>query len=180
MTNKMRPVVRVWTDGSTTPTNPGPGGWAALLITKSEIAKDGKLEKVISGSSPHASNIRMELMGVLRALQFLRMPSIVILYTDSQYIVDGFRNITHRQKLLKSHYDTWGLILHYSQIHRIRINKVKAHSGEEGNERVDRAAKKAARGQEGDPFMTPSEKMFEKMKASENERVKKERKSWEN
>lgn len=179
MTDKMRPVIRVWTDGSTTPTNPGPGGWAALLTTKSEMS-DVPLERVISGSSPHASNIRMELMGVLRALQVLTKPSIVILYTDSQYIIDGFRNITHRQKLLKSHYDTWGLILHYSQIHRIRVNKVKAHSGEEGNERVDVVAKRAARGQEGDLFMTPSEEMFEGMKAAEKMRVKEDRGRWEN
>ena len=149
-----RPVVRIWTDGSTTPMNPGPGGWGALMRFKEE-------ERIISGSSPHASNIRMELMGVLRALQVLKVPSIAIIYTDSQYIVDGFRNILQRQKLLKSHYDIWGLLLHYVQIHKIKIHKVKAHSGEEGNEIVDGVAKAAAKGQEGDPFMTPSETMLE-------------------
>lgn len=160
---EVRSVVRIWTDGSTTPENPGPGGWAALL-------RDEEHERVISGSTLWASNIRMELLAVLRALQLLEKPSHVLIYTDSQYIIDGFRNIQHRDKMLKSHYDIWGLIIHYNQIHQIRLNKVKAHSGEEGNELVDKAAKKAARGQPGDVFITDSEKMMEELRVSQKRR----------
>ncbi|MCK5644792.1 MAG: hypothetical protein KAJ19_28590, partial [Gammaproteobacteria bacterium] len=94
-------VVRIWTDGSACPENPGPGGWATLLQYKDH-------EKLIGGSTPWSSNIRTELIAVLRGLQYLKKPSVVVIYTDSQYIVDGFRNILYRNKLLKSHYDTWG------------------------------------------------------------------------
>ena len=171
MTNKnIRPIVRIWTDGSTTPENPGPGGWAALL-------KDEEHEKIISGSTPWASNIRMELLAVLRALQILRRPASIIIYTDSQYIIDGFRNIQHRDKMLKSHYDIWGLLIHFNQIHHIRLQKVKAHSGEEGNEKVDAAAKNAARGQFGDVFITRSEEMMEELRVFEKRH--RDKRSWE-
>jgi ribonuclease HI len=164
------PIIRVWTDGSACPENPGPGGWATLLVHK-------KYEKILSGSTPWSSNIRMELTAVLRALQALKEPSIVVIYTDSQYIVDGFRNILHRDKLLKSHYDVWGLILHLSQIHDIKISKVKAHSGEEGNERVDKIAKSMAKNQPGDKYMWESEKFLEERKLHEKGLL--EKKSWE-
>jgi len=169
-TKDIRPTVRIWTDGSTTPENPGPGGWAALL-------KDEEHEKIISGSTPWASNIRMELLAVLRALQILKRPAHIIIYTDSQYIIDGFRNIQHRDKMLKSHYDIWGLLIHYNQIHHIMLKKVKAHSGEVGNEKVDKSAKEAARGQAGDVYITRSEEMMEELRVSEKRH--KDKRSWE-
>jgi len=163
------PIVRVWTDGSACPENPGPGGWGTLLIYKDH-------EEILSGSTPWSSNIRMELTAVLRALQHLEESHIVIVYTDSQYIVDGFRNIIHRNKLLKSHYDVWGLLLHFAQIHDIKISKVKAHTGVESNERVDKLAKAAARGQPGDPYMWKTEQYLEEKKLREKGL---EKKSWE-
>lgn len=167
-----KPVVRVWTDGSACPDNPGPGGWATLLIW------EDKQEKILQGSTPWSSNIRMELTAVLRGLQYLKKPHFVVVYTDSQYIVDGFRNILHRNKLLKSHYDVWGIILHLTQIHKVQITKVKGHSGEEGNERVDKLAREYAIGQFGDPYMWPTERVIERIKAEER-RAKLEKKSWE-
>lgn len=164
------PVARVWTDGSACPANPGPGGWAAL------IQKGNGEENLISGSTPWSSNIRMELTAVLRALQYLETPHVVIIYTDSQYIVDGFRNILFRDKLLKSHYDTWGIILHLAQFHRIKISKVKAHAGDSGNEQVDRAAKKAAKEQPGDPYMWRTERIIEEKRLREKGI---EKNSWE-
>ncbi|MCK4827719.1 ribonuclease HI [bacterium] len=163
------PVVRIWTDGSACPENPGPGGWATLLQYKDH-------EKLIGGSTPWSSNIRMELIAVLRGIQYLKKPSVVVIYTDSQYIVDGFRNILFRNKLLKSHYDTWGLILHLSQIHSIKVSKVKAHSGNTNNERVDKAARDMAITQPGDEFMTATEKILEERKLREKGI---EKKSWE-
>lgn len=158
---KKRPIVHVWTDGSTTPSNPGPGGWAAVLKLKknNEYVK----EEVISGSALHTSNIRMETLAVLRALQYLKTPSIVVIHTDSQYIIDGFKRLS-RNQLLKSHYDIWGLLLHYIQIHNVHLSKVKAHSGVPGNEQADQAAKNAATGQIGDPFITESERLMEELR----------------
>ena len=163
------PVVRIWTDGSACPENPGPGGWGTLLVYKDR-------EKIIGGSTPWSSNIRMELVAVLRGLQYLKKPSIVVIYTDSQYIVDGFRNILYRNKLLKSHYDVWGLILHLSQVHSIKVSKVKAHSGEVNNERVDKVAREMAITQPGDEFITPTETILEERKLREKGI---EKKSWE-
>ncbi|KKL63492.1 hypothetical protein LCGC14_2174570 [marine sediment metagenome] len=163
------PLVRIWTDGSTAPENPGPGGWSALLI-------HGEHEKMIGGSTPWSSNIRMELTAVLRGLQALKKPSVVIVYTDSQYMVDGFRNILHRDKLLKSHHDVWGLLLHLSEIHQIKVKKIKAHSGVPNNERADQHAKLMARTQPGDSMMWPTEQIIERKKLSEKGI---EKKSWE-
>jgi len=168
-THNQLPLIRVWTDGSTNPENPGPGGWAALLIY-------GEREKMIGGSTPYSSNIRMELTAVTRAIQALNTPSVVIIYTDSQYIVDGFRNILHRDKLLKSHHDMWGILLHLSQLHQIKIKKVKAHSGLANNERVDKHAKKMAREQPGDNMAWPSERLIEEKLLGEK---KFEKNSWE-
>ena len=185
------PVVRIWTDGSTAPENPGPGGWAAVIHYKVNeypypmpleekeysLRDEGDVfEEVIYGSTPWTSNIRMELTGVVRALQHLRTSSIAIIYTDSQYIIDGFRNILHRDKLLKSHYDLWGLLLHYSQIHDIKTVKVKGHSGVEGNELADQYAKLGSRGQTGDSYMTKTERMVEERRLSERGI---EKNSWE-
>jgi ribonuclease HI len=156
---KNRPLVRIWTDGSTTPKNPGPGGWAALLVYRDN--KDQDHERMIAGSVPYTSNIRMELTAALRALQVLQRPSTIILYTDSQYIIDGFKRL-NRHQILKTHHDLWGLILHYKQLHVVMPTKVKAHSGEAGNERVDAIAKDAALRQIEDMFRTNSEKMIEK------------------
>jgi ribonuclease HI len=167
--HNQQPVVRIWVDGSVSPENPGPGGWAALLI-------HGDHEKIIGGSTPWSSNIRMELTAVLRGIQALKRESIVIIYTDSQYMVDGFRNILHRDKLLKSHHDLWGLLLHLSQIHQVKVKKVKAHSGIPNNERVDQHAKLMAKTQPGDSRMWPTERVLEKKKLDEKHI---EKKSWE-
>jgi ribonuclease HI len=163
------PTIRIWTDGSACPENPGPGGWAALLRYR-------KYERMISGSSPWSSNIRMELLAVLRAVQQLKVPSNVIIYTDSQYIIDGFRNIIHRNKLLKSHYDIWGLLLHFAQLHHILVKKVKAHSGHVENDRVDEEARRCAIEQVGDPFLWPTEKKIEELRLQSRGI---EKRSWE-
>ena len=167
--HNQQPVVRIWVDGSVSPENPGPGGWAALLI-------HGEHEKIIGGSTPWSSNIRMELTAVLRGIQALKLASVVIIYTDSQYMVDGFRNILHRDKLLKSHHDLWGLLLHLSQIHQVKVKKVKAHSGVPNNERVDRHAKLMATTQPGDSMMWPTEQVLERKKLDEKSVQKN---SWE-
>lgn len=168
-----RPFIRCWTDGSVLPSNPGPGGWAFYAYYTT--SKGERVELKRSGSNPFTSNIRMELIAVLRLLQCLKKPSRVFFLTDSQYIIDGLRNM-RRDKLLKTHYDVWGLILHLSQVHQISTSKVKAHSGVEENEMVDFLAKKAAREQLGDPFMWPTETIMAKLL---NEQKSVERIHWE-
>jgi ribonuclease HI len=75
------PYVRIYTDGACDP-NPGPGGWAALL-------QSGEHEKILTGSQQDTTNNRMELTAALRALEALKRPSRVEIYTDSEYLRRG-------------------------------------------------------------------------------------------
>ena len=69
------PRVTIYTDGACKG-NPGPGGWGALLVA-------GDREKELCGGEPMTTNNRMELTAVIRALEALKRPSDVDLYTDS-------------------------------------------------------------------------------------------------
>ena len=71
-------AVELWTDGACSG-NPGPGGWAAVLLWKGH-------ERELSGGDPHTTNNRMELMGVIEGLRALRRPSRVRILTDSAYL----------------------------------------------------------------------------------------------
>ncbi|MBQ2896655.1 MAG: ribonuclease HI, partial [Oscillospiraceae bacterium] len=71
----------LYTDGACSG-NPGPGGWAAIL-------RYGSSEKVLSGGEAQTTNNRMELTGVIRALEQLNQPCIVELYSDSKYVIDA-------------------------------------------------------------------------------------------
>ena len=75
--------VRLYTDGACKG-NPGPGGWAYVL----KHPASGK-EREDSGGEAHTTNNRMELMGVIRGLEVMRLPLIVDLYSDSQYVLKG-------------------------------------------------------------------------------------------
>ena len=70
--------VTIYTDGACSG-NPGPGGWGAVLIYKGA-------ERELSGGEPDTTNNRMELKAVIAALEALREPCEVELFTDSQYI----------------------------------------------------------------------------------------------
>ena len=63
--------------------NPGPGGWGAVLRYKG-------IEKELSGGEQNTTNNRMELTAVIKALQALKEPCIITLYTDSKYVSDAF------------------------------------------------------------------------------------------
>ena len=78
---KPKKTVQLYTDGACSG-NPGPGGWGAIL-------QYGSAEKEMSGGEHQTTNNRMELLGVINALQALREPCIVDLYTDSQYICNA-------------------------------------------------------------------------------------------
>ena len=75
------PDVELFTDGACSG-NPGPGGWAAIL-------RMGERERELSGGEPATTNNRMELMGAIAALEALKRPCNVKLFTDSVYVKDG-------------------------------------------------------------------------------------------
>ena len=134
-------MIELWTDGSCSP-NPGPGGWAAILRTK---LPDGTWhEKEISGGKIDATNNRMEMQAVEEGLKAITKPGCSItVYTDSQLVIGYFkfgwkaRSSELRQAVgrICARRDLMG--------HTIRWVKVKAHNGNELNERVDRLAKEA-------------------------------------
>ncbi len=74
-------TVTLYTDGACSG-NPGPGGWGAILMY-------GGHELELSGGEESTTNNRMELLAVIRALQKLKEPCIVELYSDSKYVIDS-------------------------------------------------------------------------------------------
>ena len=73
--------VTIYTDGACSG-NPGPGGWAAILMF-------GQFKKELSGGERDTTNNRMELTGVIEGLKALKEPCIVELYSDSKYVIDA-------------------------------------------------------------------------------------------
>jgi ribonuclease HI len=134
-------VIEIYTDGACRG-NPGPGGWAALLLS-------GVHEREISGAEPLTTNNRMELTAVIRALEALKRPVEARVYTDSEYVrrgitewlaawkVRGWR--TADRKPVKNQ-DLWQRLDELSARHRIAWHWVPGHAGVPGNERVDRLA----------------------------------------
>jgi ribonuclease HI len=137
------PEVRIYTDGACKG-NPGPGGWAAILEYNGN-------EKAISGWDPATTNNRMELTAALRALEALKRPSKVILYTDSEYLkrgvtewLPGWRARGWKRKggELKN-VELWQALDKEMRKHQVHWSWVRGHSGDTMNERVDRLANDA-------------------------------------
>lgn len=136
-------TVTIYTDGACLG-NPGPGGWAALLRYSS-------YEKEISGSESASTNNRMELTAAVRALDTLKSPCKVNLYTDSEYLrrgitewLPGWRARNWRRKGGKlANVDLWKELDAAIRRHDVRWHWVRGHAGNRYNERVDRLAKQA-------------------------------------
>jgi len=143
----MSGVVEIYTDGACRG-NPGPGGWAAVL------SADGR-EKEISGAQRLTTNNRMELQAVIEALQALKRPLEVRLYTDSQYVRRGILEWlpqwkargwkTADRKPVKNQ-DLWQQLEQAAARHRIEWHWVPGHAGVPGNERCDALANAAIDG----------------------------------
>lgn len=137
-------LVEIYTDGACRG-NPGPGGWAALLTS-------GEHEKELSGAETLTTNNRMELTAVIRALEALKRPSELRVFTDSEYVRRGITEWvkswkargwkTADRKPVKNQ-DLWERLDALAAGHTIEWRWVKGHSGVPGNERVDRLANEA-------------------------------------
>ena len=140
-------MVDIYTDGACRG-NPGPGGWAAVLST-------GEREKEMSGAQLQTTNNRMELQAVIEALQALKRPVQVRLYSDSQYVRRGILEWlpqwkargwkTADRKPVKNQ-DLWQLLETAAARHRIEWHWVPGHAGIPGNERCDVLANAAIDG----------------------------------
>ncbi|GBQ89517.1 ribonuclease H [Gluconacetobacter johannae DSM 13595] len=134
-------LVEIWTDGGCKP-NPGPGGWAALLVFRGQ-------EREISGGAAETTNNRMELTAAAEALEALKRPCRVVLHTDSEYVRNGItrwhtgwvrRNWRNASGDPVANMDLWRRLLDVSARHEVSWRWVRGHSGDENNERVDRLA----------------------------------------
>jgi len=130
--------------------NPGPGGWAALLIA----TKSGKRhEKMVSGSEKDTTNNRMELTAAIEGLRAIKRSSDVSLYSDSQYVVKGMKEWvknwvandwrTSSRKRVEN-VDLWQVLVAVANEHTVSWNWVKGHAGHPENERVDQEAREQA------------------------------------
>jgi ribonuclease HI len=125
--------------------NPGPGGWAALLIK-------GSSERELSGAEADTTNNRMELTAVLRALEALKRPVRARVYTDSEYVRKGITEWlanwkkrgwkTADRKPVRNQ-DLWEALDAAAAAHHVDWRWVKGHAGVPGNERVDELARRA-------------------------------------
>jgi ribonuclease HI len=131
--------VVIYTDGGCAPTNPGPGGWAAILIK-------GEHRKELKGGEPLTTNNRMELMAAISGLEALKKPSSVDLHTDSQYVRDGITKYINNwkrngwrtaSKQPVKNQDLWQRLEAARDVHTVRWHWVKGHSGDQFNERAD-------------------------------------------
>ncbi len=142
-------TVEIYTDGACSG-NPGPGGWAAILSYKGN-------EKELSGFESDTTNNRMELTAPIKALEALKQPCKVIIFTDSAYVYNAFskgwietwqgNNWLNSRKQPVENQDLWMQLLELMKVHHVSWIKVKGHSDNEKNNRCDKLAKAAIKQQ---------------------------------
>lgn len=132
--------VEIYTDGSCLK-NPGFGGWSFILRYKN-------YEKISYGSEKNTTNNRMELLAIIRALEALKEPCAVKIFTDSNLMV---RSINEWLELWvkkgfrgKKNVDLWQEYLQASRPHKIQAFWIRAHNGHAENEKCDALARGAA------------------------------------
>lgn len=139
------PIIDLYSDGEAEP-NPGNGGYGIILTWKGyrkEFAQGYKL----------TTNNRMELLGVITGLEKLKTKSVVNIYTDSRYVIDGIEkgwaekwkanNWYRNKKEQATNVDLWSRLLDLIAKHDVKFNWVKGHNGHPENERCDFLATKA-------------------------------------
>ena len=134
--------VTIYTDGACSG-NPGPGGWAAILIA-------GNYKKELSGGEANTTNNRMELAGVINGLRALTRPCNVTIYSDSAYVVNEFtqnwlgkwmtNGWKNSAKAEVANSDLWKELAVLTATHKVTFSKVKGHADDELNNRCDELA----------------------------------------
>ena len=137
-----RKKVLIFTDGSCSG-NPGPGGWGCIL-------RYNQKEKRLSGGSVSTTNNRMELTAVIEALNALKIPCDVELYTDSQYVCNSVNkkwvyswkknDWKKSDKKPALNVDLWEQLLDLLEKHKVEFIWIKGHDGHPENEECDAMA----------------------------------------
>lgn len=137
-------TIDIYTDGACSG-NPGPGGWGSVLLW-------GDHRRELSGGDANTTNNRMEMLAVIRALEALKKPSAVRLFTDSTYVMKGItewlpqwkrRNWRTASRQPVKNLELWQELEAALQPHQVQWLWVKGHSGVPENERADELARLA-------------------------------------
>ena len=141
MKNAMNKI-EIYTDGACSG-NPGIGGWGAII-------KDSSSERDLCGGEKYTTNNRMELMAAISALNAVKEPSEIDLYTDSQYVKNGItvwiknwiaRGWKTADKKPVKNVELWMQLQEAVERHNVSWHWVEGHAGHEMNERVDSLAR---------------------------------------
>jgi ribonuclease HI len=139
--------VIIYTDGGCCG-NPGPGGYGVVMLY-------GEKRRELSGGFRLTTNNRMELIAAIRGLEALRESCEVVLFTDSQYVVNGImkgwaerwraNGWRRNKKEFAENRDLWARLLQLTAEHQVRLEWVRGHAGDKENECCDRLAGLASR-----------------------------------
>ena len=134
--------VKIYTDGACSG-NPGVGGWGAILFYKDQMRE-------MSGFEENTTNNKMELTAAIKALERLKEPCEVELYSDSAYLVNAFlegwltkwqmNGFESSNKKPVQNVDLWQKLIELNNIHKITWIKVKGHADNVYNNRCDALA----------------------------------------
>lgn len=137
--------ITIYTDGACSG-NPGPGGWAAVLLFEGN-------KKEISGGEKNTTNNIMELTAIIEGLKALKEECEVEVYSDSAYSVNAFNQGWIYNWMKKGwkkadgnkvkNQELWQELYELTKKHKVTFNKVKGHSDVELNNRCDELARKA-------------------------------------
>lgn len=162
----------IYTDGACSG-NPGPGGWASVIIFPEGVIAKGSLvqgfDEVVElgGRDLSTTNNRMEMLAVIRALQFSDHPEVLVdVYTDSVYVIRGITQwaFAWKKRGWKTaegkdvqNKDLWQTLMHVvgSRKEKVRWHFCRGHRGTPGNERCDELSVQASRGQRLDLYRGP-------------------------
>lgn len=139
--------VIIYTDGCALG-NPGPGGYGVVLKYKGH-------KKELSGGFRLTTNNRMEIFACIEGLRALKRKSEVVIYSDSQYVVNSIskgwarnwkaRNWMRNDKERVENADLWEQLLELCEYHNVEFCWIRSHNSISDNERCDRLAAEAAR-----------------------------------
>ena len=135
--------VEIFTDGACRG-NPGRGGWGALI-------READSENLIYGGELNTTNNIMELTAAIKALEFLKVSSNVVITTDSKYVIQGITEWIHnwKERSWKTaskkpvlNKELWKELDRLTNLHSVKWKWIKGHSGHRENEIADQLANK--------------------------------------
>lgn len=150
--------VFIYSDGSARKNPEGPGGYGTIVRYMSDDLKTIIKEEEFTQGFEVTTNNRMELLGVIVGIESLRMPCDIIVYSDSQYLVNAFNQhwisnwqkngwLTSQKTPVKNK-EMWERLLDAKKPHNTIFVWIKGHSGHPENERCDYLATSSADGKQ--------------------------------